>query len=154
MIRAAALLGGALLFAVPGAAPAEPATLESTGAFERGFAVSLYQFDACGDALAGRMFRRALAERFARCPFSDEARARYGRRTRAQFAMTRERMLKLVEENGGLPRELPGMATTCRAQQASGEYREFRALLERFAAGEAKADAVIPAPCDAADILP
>lgn len=154
MIRAAAL-AGALLLAAAGAAPAEPPpALEDTGAFERGFAVSLYQFDACGDALAGRMFRRALAERVARCPFSDGARDRYGRRTRAQFAMARERMGRLVEENGGLPRELAGMGTTCRAQQASGEYREFRALLERYAAGGATAEAVIPAACDAADILP
>lgn len=153
MIRAP-LLGGALLLLV-GTAPAQsPPALEDTAAFERGFAVSLWQFDACGDPLAGRMFRRALAERFAQCPFSPAARDRYQRRTRAEFAKARERMATMIEANGGLPRELAGMSTTCHAQQASGPYRQFRALLERYAEGAVPAEAVIPAACDAADIMP
>jgi hypothetical protein len=151
MIRAA-FLGGALLLA--GTAVAQTPVLDNPAAFERGFAVSLYQFDACGDALAGRMFRRALAERFAQCPFSPAARSQYQQRTRAEFQRVRERMKQLVEENGGLPRELVGMSTTCHAQQASEGYRSFRALLERYQAGGATAEAVIPAACDAADVMP
>lgn len=155
MIRAAAAFGAALLAAGAAArAQAPPPALEDPGAFERGFAVSLYQFDACGDAVAGRAFRRALAERVSRCPFTAAARARYGERTRAQLLKARERMAALVEENGGMPRELPGMETTCRAQQASGAYRDLRALLERYTEGAAAAEAVIPAACDAADVLP
>lgn len=151
MIRAMCLVGALLL---GGAATAQTAPLDNPAAFERGFAVSLYQFDACGDALAGRMFRRALAERFAQCPFTPAARSHYQQSTRAEFARVRERMKQLVEEHGGLPRELVGMSTTCHAQQASEGYRSFRALLERYQAGEATAEAVIPAACDAADILP
>jgi hypothetical protein len=151
MIRAA-FLGGALLLAGPVAAQAPQ--LDDPAAFERGFAVSLYQFDACGDALAGRMFRRALAERFAQCPFSPAARSHYQQQTRAEFQRVRERMKQLVEENGGLPRELVGMSTTCHAQQVSEGYRSFRALLERYQAGGATAEAVIPAACDAADVMP
>ncbi|TCZ58778.1 hypothetical protein [Roseicella aquatilis] len=151
-MRRVTLLACALLLAT-GPARAQ-APLEDPAAFERGFAVSLWQFDACGDALAGRMFRAALAERFARCPFSAAARERYQRRTRAEAAKARARMTQMVEEAGGLPRELPGMAGTCRAQQASEPYRRLRALLERHATGEVPAAAVIPAPCDAADILP
>lgn len=156
MIRAAAAAFGAALLAAGAAARAQstPPALEDPSAFERGFAVSLYQFDACGDGTAGRLFRRALAERVARCPFSAGARARYGERTRAQLLKARERMAALVEENGGLPRELPGMETTCRARRASGAYRDFRALLERYAEGAAAAEAVVPAACDAADVLP
>jgi hypothetical protein len=151
MIRAA-FLGGALLLA--GTATAQSPPLDNPAAFERGFAVSLYQFDACGDALAGRMFRRALAERFAQCPFSPAARSHYQQQTRAEFQRVRERMKQLVEENGGLPRELVGMSTTCHAQQVSEGYRDFRALLERYQAGGATAEAVIPAACDAADVMP
>jgi hypothetical protein len=151
MIRAA-FLGGALLLAGPVAAQAPQ--LDDPAAFERGFAVSLYQFDACGDALAGRMFRRALAERFAQCPFSPAARSHYQQQTRAEFQRVRERMKQLVEENGGLPRELVGMSTTCHAQQVSDGYRDFRTLLERYQAGGATAEAVIPAACDAADVMP
>jgi hypothetical protein len=151
------LLAAALLLAAAGPAqeksPQEK-PLQDTEAFERGFAISLYQFDACGDPLAGRMFRRALTDRFDHCPFSPEARNRYRDRTRAELARVRERMQRMVEENGGLPRELAGMSTTCHAQQASAPYREFRALLERYAGGAVPAEAVIPAPCDAADIMP
>jgi hypothetical protein len=153
-MRRGALLGGAMLL-LAGTAPAQsPPALEKPDAFERGFAVSLYQFDACGDPLAGRMFRRALAERFAQCPFSAEARERYQRRTRAEFAKVRAKMTAMIEENGGLPRELAGMSTTCHAQQASEPYRQFRTLLERYAEGAVPAEAVIPAACDAPDIMP
>ena len=151
MIRAT-ILGAALLLG--GGASAQAPALEDPTAFERGFAVSLYQFDACGDALAGRMFRRALAERFAQCPFSPAARSRYQQATRAEFARVRERMKQLVEENNGLPRELVGMSTTCHAQQASEGYRSFRALLERYQAGAVAGEAVMPAACDAADVMP
>ncbi|MFC7475482.1 hypothetical protein ACFQS7_14015 [Dankookia sp. GCM10030260] len=139
---------------VAGSAVAQAPQLANPAAFERGFAVSLYQFDACGDALAGRMFRRALAERFAQCPFSPAARSHYQQATRTEFARVRERMKQLVEENGGMPRELVGMSTTCRAQQAGEGYRDFRALLERYQAGDVTAEAVIPAACDAANIMP
>jgi hypothetical protein len=92
-------------------------------------------------------------ERFAHCPFSAAARDRYQRRTRAQMALVREKMAAMIEANGGLPRELAGMSTTCHRQQASEPYRAFRALLERYAAGGVAAEAVIPAACDAADIM-
>ncbi|WP_431271864.1 hypothetical protein [Dankookia sp. P2] len=156
MIRAAILGGALLLGGVASAqAPAQGApTLDDPTAFERGFAVSLYRFDACGDALAGRMFRRALAERFAQCPFTAAARSHYQQATRAESARVRERMKQLVEENDGLPRELVGMSTTRHAQQVSEAYRGFRALLERYQAGGATAEAVIPAACGAADVMP
>ena len=151
-MRRAALPVALLLLA--GTAAAQAPALDDPSAFERGFAVSLYQFDGCGDVVAGRLFRRALAERFAHCPFSPEARNRYQRRTRAEQARVRERLQHIVEENGGLPRELPGMTATCHAQQAGEAYRRFRTLLERYAEGDATAEAVIPASCDAADIMP
>jgi hypothetical protein len=100
------------------------------------------------------MFRRALADRFAQCPFTPAARAGYRERTGAAFALARRRITGMIEANGGLPRELAGMTQTCHAQQASAEYRAFRALLERHAEGSVPADAVIPAACDAADIMP
>jgi hypothetical protein len=137
-------------------ASAAPAAgeLADPAAFEQGFTVSLYQFDACGDALAGRMFRRALAERFAQCPFTPEARALYRQHTDATFARARRTMNKIIEANGGLPRQLEGMPMTCHELQAREDYRAFRALLERYAEGSASAEAVIPSACDAAGIMP
>jgi hypothetical protein len=62
-------------------------------------------------------------------------------------------MERLVEANGGLPPRLEGMSTTCHAMQASDDYRRFRGRLEQYAQGEVPADAVIPAPCDATDLV-
>ncbi|MDO9711138.1 hypothetical protein [Paracraurococcus lichenis] len=146
-----AVLAAALLLAGPAAAQAP---LDNPAAFERGFAVSLWQFDACGDALAGRMFRQALAERFARCPFTETARRHYQQWTRAEMQLARQKMTARVEEHGGLPAQVEGMPGTCRAHQSSELYRSFRTLLERYSEGDAPAEAVLPAACDAADILP
>ena len=150
-MRRAAPLAALLLAA--GAPAAEPA-LEDVLAFERGFAVSLYQFDACGDALTGRLFRRALAERFAHCPFSAEARERFARRTRAEQAKARAMLQAMIEREGGLPLRLEGMAETCHARQASEPYRALRTRLEAYAEGALPAEAILPAACDAPDILP
>ena len=132
----------------------EASALDRPDAFERAFAISAYSFDACGDPLAGRMFRSALAEKFAHCPFSPAARSRFHQRTRAQQAKTRDAMNSMIESHGGLPMQLEGMSTTCHAQQASDDYKRFRGLLDRYAQGKLPAEAVIPAPCDAPELAP
>ena len=150
--------GAGLTLLAASAAVAQPTTerapLQRTEAFERGFATSLYVFDACGDPLAGRMFRRALAERVAQCPFSPEARARYARRTRLQQAKAREAMRSMVESRGGLPMRLDGMAHTCHAEQNSEAYQILRGKLQAFDAGRADAAAVVGSACDAEDVMP
>ena len=100
------------------------------------------------------MFRRALAERFAHCPFTPAARSRYQQRTRAQLAKLRQQMDSMVESRGGLPMRLDGMSMTCHEQQATDDYKSFRGRLSQYAQGDLSADAVIAAPCDAAEIMP
>lgn len=134
--------------------PVEAPVLDRPDAFERAFAVSSFSFDACGDPLAGRIFRRALVEKFAHCPFSPEARSRFQQRTRAQQAKTRQAMESMIESRGGLPMRLDGMSMTCHEQQASGDYQRFRSQLDQYAQGALPADAVIAAPCDAPDLAP
>ena len=155
MIRSSLVALLLMLRASLGAAQALPEPLLSnTEAFERGVSVSLYQFDACGDPLAGRMFRRALAERFAQCPFSPEAQARFQQRTRAAQAKARAIMSQTIETNGGLPHQLENMPTTCRQQQASEDYQSFRRKLEQYAAGSLVVGSILPARCDSTNILP
>ncbi len=136
--------------------PARPesSALDRPDAFERAFAISSYSFDACGDSLGGRVFRRALVEKFAHCPFSPEARSRFREQTRAQLAKTRDMMNSMIEDHGGLPMRLDGMSTTCHAQQASDDYKQFRSQLDQYAQGSLPAEAVIAAPCDAPDLTP
>jgi len=133
--------------------PGSPA-LDRPDAFERAFAISSYSFDACGDSLGGRVFRRALVEKFAHCPFSPEARSRFREQTRSQQANARNMMDSMIEEHGGLPIRLEGMSATCHAQQASDDYKRFRSLLDQYAQGSLPAEAVIAAPCDAPDLAP
>ncbi len=132
----------------------EASSLDRPDAFERAFAVSSYSLDACGDSLGGRTFRRALVEKFAHCPFSPAAQSRFRQRIRAQQAKARDMMESMIEEHGGLPMRLDGMPTTCHAQQASDEYQQFRSRLEQYSEGKLPAEAVIAAPCDAADLAP
>ena len=96
------LLGGA---AVAQTSPGGPA-LSQPDAFERAIATSSHTFDACGDPLAGRVFRRALAERFAQCPFTAEAQSRFQQRTRTQQEKSRRIIAKMLETHGDLPAEV------------------------------------------------
>ncbi len=147
-----------LLLPVCGPAFAQSASegpaLDHPDAFERAFAVSTYSFDACGDSLGGRLYRRALVEKFAHCPFTPAARSRFQQRSRAEFAKNRDTMASMIEEHGGLPVQLDGMPMTCHEQQASDGYKQFRSALEQYAQGSLSAEAIITAPCDAPDIAP
>ena len=143
----------ALVLFVPASAFAQ-VPLERTDGFERSFAESFYIFDACGDGLAGRMYRRALADRFAACPFTPAARTRYSTRIRAQGAKARKAIEDMIDEHSGLPVQLGGMGTTCRAHQADEGYRRLRTQLEAYAAGSLPASAILPAPCDAEGVVP
>jgi hypothetical protein len=131
-----------------------PAALQRTDAFEKAYAASFYQFDACGDDIAGRTYRSALVARLKQCPFSAAAKARFLARAAAQRRKSSEQMNKLIETNGGLPVRLAGMTRTCHEQMDSPEYRALRSRLDAFSAGKLKADAVVGQPCDAADIEP
>jgi hypothetical protein len=153
-----AAFAGVLALSFVGAAVAQPSpggpALSHPEAFERAFATSSYTFDACGDPLAGRLFRRALAERFAHCPFTIEAQSRFQQRTRIQQEKARRMIAEMVEAHGGLPMHLDGMAMTCHEQQASADYRRLRERLDQYAQGDLSAEAVIGAPCDAPEITP
>lgn len=152
------VLIGVLALSLCGPAVAQPSplgpALDRPEAFERAFATSAYTFDACGDPLAGRLFRRALAERFAHCPFTSEARSRFQQRTRSQQAKSRKMVEEMIETRGGLPMHLDGMSMTCHEQQADTGYRSFRERLDQYGRGDLPAEAVIAAPCDAPEITP
>jgi hypothetical protein len=134
--------------------PPKPAILEHTDAFDRAYAASFYYFDACGDGIAGRVYRKALAEKLTQCPFSPDATKRFQIRSAAQRRKSSQVMAKLIEDNGGLPVRLEGMTRTCREQIDSPEYRQVRGELDAYAAGKAGPDAVVAQPCDAAEITP
>ena len=144
----------AALMVIPAATRAADGPQTDTSAFDYADAASFYAFDGCGDALAGRIYRRALAAKLAECPFTPDARAHFAARARAQQAKSNDMLRRLITEHGGLPMRLDGMTRTCREQQDSPEYSALRTTLERYAAGEVPVDAVVSAPCDAARVGP
>lgn len=135
-------------------AQAADAALENTTAFEQAYAASFYQFDACGDGIAGQTYRKALVDRLKQCPFSAEAKKRFLGGLAAQRRTSSRAMSALIGEHGGLPVRLDGMTRSCREQVESPEYRLVRGRLDAYAAGHSTADAVMAQPCDAAEITP
>jgi hypothetical protein len=132
----------------------KPATLERTDAFEQAYGASFYQFDACGDGIAGRIYRRALSDKLKQCPFSDAAKKRFQLRAAAQRRKSSQVMAKMIDDIGGLPVRLEGMTRSCREQSDSPEYRLVRGRLDDYAAGKSGSDAVVTQPCDADEIVP
>jgi hypothetical protein len=145
-----ALVGMGLLVS-PGRAEGP---LQQTNAFERAYGLSFYIFDACGDAVAGRIWRRALVERFGQCPFSAEAQARFKNRSTAQRIKAGKAIQSMIEARGGLPIRLEGMSQTCREQRDSAPYQTLRSRLEAYDDGAIASTALIAAPCDADTITP
>jgi hypothetical protein len=133
---------------------ARPATLERTDAFEKAYGASFYEFDACGDGIAGRIYRSALTDKLKHCPFSDAAKQRFQTRAAAQRRKSGQVMAKMIEDTGGLPVRLEGMTRSCHEQSDSPEYHLVRSRLDQYAAGKSGPDAVVPQPCDTAEISP
>jgi hypothetical protein len=132
----------------------KPPILERTDAFRQAYGASFYQFDACGDGIAGRTWRSALVEKLKQCPYSAEARKHFQAWSAAQRRKSSQVMAKLIEDNGGLPMRLQGMTRSCHEQMDSPEYRLVRGRLDDYASGKAGVDVVVPEPCDAAEITP
>ena len=149
-LLAAVACGGPAAAQAPPAPAAPP--LNDTRAFDYANALSYYGFDGCGDGLNGRIYRQALAAKFAQCQFSPEARSAFTQRSRLQARKSRSAIQHVIDEQGGLPVKLEGMDRTCHEQSASADYQALGAKLQRFAAGELPAEAVFPQPCDATDL--
>lgn len=137
-----------------GFAQAADGALTDTSAFDYAEGMSFYAFDGCGDAVAGKTLRRALAEKFAHCPFSAAARLGFRQHAQAQQSKSRAALASMINEHGGLPVQLPGMTKTCRMQMDSPEYQRLGTALEQYSSGRLSVEAVLPASCDAASMMP
>ena len=149
-----ALASATLLVAVSARSSRASPELARTDAFEASFTTSFYSFDACGDGLAGQLYRQALLEKFKNCPFLPAARARFLQRSKAERAKASDAIKAMIDQHGGMPMQLDGMAVTCHGQHADAGYQAFRSKLDQYGRGVLPADAVVPQPCDASEIAP
>jgi hypothetical protein len=129
-------------------------TLTDTARFRTAFQGSFYGFDVCGDAANGRLYRKALIDRVEHCPFTKDAKADF-----SQWAATAESqgsvdVQRYLAEHDKLPPRLDRRKTACIAEQQNAAYQQALAMLSKYAAGQTKADAVVPDACDAANPPP
>jgi hypothetical protein len=117
-------------------------------AFEVGYGMSYYGFDACGDRWLGALFRKAVLEKFRSCPFTDAAvrkfedwRADTDRKVEADLAA-------YLVEHGAFPERLDGMKMSCADAKRVPPYVELRDLLERYSRGEVSFDLIVRDKCD------
>jgi hypothetical protein len=105
--------------------------------------MSYYGFDWCGDRPLGELYRRALLEKFAQCPFADEAKRRFTSWATDVSTRDQEAEKQFVAEHGKLPDRLDGMKETCQDHRNSAGYLKVRELLDRYARGQISAADVI-----------
>lgn len=119
--------------------------------FEIAYGMSFFEFDACGDAEAGRIFRRALMEKFARCPFTPDARVKFDKwrlealedlLSKSWEGYAQGETLKGPSELYGDDGKPNGM--TCADYRATPRYRERHVALLQYDRGEIDAEAIIP----------
>jgi hypothetical protein len=117
--------------------------------FEVAYGLSFYDFDACGDAEAGSILRRAIVEKLERCPFSPQARARFG----AWRLETAEGLLsQLLSNQDGSPVGPPEVTNptapmTCERYRSTPRYVDRRADMLRYAKREMTVDQLLGADC-------
>jgi hypothetical protein len=143
-----ALIGLAALVVQPsGHSRATTAKLERIDAFQVAFGLS-FQFDACGDSQLGEAFRRAILEKFGRCPFTDDAKSHFHSWTADESTREHALLQRYIADHGKLPDHLDGMKESCQDHRSSAEYLKTRKLLDQYTRREITADDIITDPCN------
>ncbi|HKP26790.1 MAG TPA: hypothetical protein VJV39_23170 [Dongiaceae bacterium] len=131
---------------------APPDLLTDPAPFEIGYGMSFYDFDACGDAEAGRILRRAIVEKLERCPFSRQARAEFDA---WRLETAEELASRLLSNQDGIPVGPPevtepaanGRPMTCERYRSTQHYVDRRADLLRYANQEIPVDQLLGEDC-------
>jgi hypothetical protein len=150
-----------LLFSLTLGAVSRVAWAESTSerltdptAFEVAYGLSFMEFDECGDGEAGRLFRRAVVERFEQCPFTPEAKAKFQAfRLETLEHLASEYAQAWAQEMKPNPLRMgefnpDGTPASCEDHRRTPRYTERRDQLLRYARGEITAEQVTTDPCD------
>lgn len=126
----------------------KPAHLTDTSAFRAAYGQSYFSFDLCGDAANGALYRKALAEKVAHCPFSPDAKTSFRQWAESTDADGPGKVKRYIAEHDKLPESLDRRRKNCRTQKDTPAYQATIALLAQYAEGKARYDAVVPDVCD------
>ncbi len=135
-------------------APNTPIVVQSDepAGFKIAYGLSFAIYDACDDSEAGRIFRRAVLEKFEKCQFPQEVRAKF-----------RDWLIENLEEiatsgwKAAAERKdvtpapdllsVDGSIKTCKAYRETSAYLEKRALLLKYDRKQIGVDAVVGSEC-------
>jgi ABC-type transport system substrate-binding protein len=146
--RISAFALGAVGFACadPITAGAQSKPVDEPVALEIAYAMSFVDYDACGDAEAGRALRHAILAKLQACPYSPAAREMFQDVVRLNVdQLLSETLGRQVSKDTAtvLPPELKaghrnpdGTPMTCSDYRSTPRYLERRANLLRYAHGE------------------
>lgn len=126
----------------------KPAQLTDTGTFRAAYGLSYFGFDLCGDPANGALYRKALAEKVAHCPFTPEAKAGFQQWAANADADGPDKVKRYIAEHDKLPESLDPKRKNCRIEKGTPAFQKTVALLAQYARGEVKYDAVVPDACD------
>lgn len=120
--------------------------------FEIAYGMSFYDFDACGDSEAGRIFRRAIIEKLELCPFSLQARVKFEEwRTETLEGLLSE-LLSNQDRRPVGPPEVSELAVndapmTCESYRNTHRYLNRRSDLLRYSRSEITVDQLFGEVC-------
>lgn len=126
----------------------KPAPLTDSGTFRAAYRLSYFGFDLCGDATNGALYRKALTEKVAHCPFTPAVKAEFRQWATTTDAEGPGRVQRYNAEHDKLPESLDPKRKNCRTEKDTPAYQNTIALLAQYAHGEVKYDAVVPDACD------
>lgn len=112
--------------------------------------MSFFDYDACGDAEAGQIFRRALIEKLERCPFSPQAMNDFQKwriETLERMATELWQAQHKGTELHGPPELSDGTVSSCAEYREIPRHQSKRLSLLRYDRGEIDVDEVIGEEC-------
>jgi hypothetical protein len=139
---------GVAMLAATASATENPA-LTGIEPFQRAYGMSFYGFDLCGEADLGQLYRKALREKVAHCPFTAEAKTSFAQRAADTDNHAPADLQRYIAEHDKLPESLDEKKVACRKEKDTPTYQKTVALLADYAKGTVRFDAVVPDACEA-----
>jgi hypothetical protein len=154
---AAIAIAATFLMATPSRAQSAPASPipgdpNEPAGFKIAYGLSFALYDACDDSEAGQIFRRAVLEKFEKCQFPQEVRAKF-----------RDWLIENLEEiatsgwRAAAERKdvtpspdllsVDGSIKTCKAYRETSAYLEKRTILLKYDRKQIGVDAVVGSEC-------
>lgn len=147
-------LAGLVLVSSDAASQSSSELLTDPTPFEIGYDMSFYDYDACGDAELGRIFRRALLAKLHSCPLTRQALREF---EQWQITTLEQGLSETLSAQDGPflgPPEVSdpisnpdGKPMTCAEYQAMPWYVERRTALLRYSRREISADQLLGEDC-------